>query len=586
MDQSQIRRFVLFLVLSFGFILIWSSLFPRKPVPPAPRPAATAPARTTPAAASTPGAPARVGGAPAVPGRMVTVRSPLYEYRFSTTGAALNAATLLRFESYVQKGRKVQLVPRNVRDVLTHRVVVGRDTLDFRNVAFAPSAPSLELRAGDAPKQLRFVSTNTAGPRAEVTFTFRADDYLVDVAGRITGVGGGARLITELGTGLAPHDAPEQGNPGELAVAAWNQRRIQRVAIQNVKFADTIPGPLVWAGIKSRYFLLAVINGGNQRFSRIEMEGAPDVWYTLNGEQRRSSRARVRAVQPLAVDGAFRHQAYLGPQEHARLAAVGHELEEVNPYGYRWLRAVVRPIAAAVLWLMNLMHDSLGLTYGWVLIALGFIVRLATWPLNARAMRAQMKNMAIQPELQARTKEIQQKYAGDQQRMGQEMMAMYRELGVSPFSMMSGCLPLLIPMPVLITLFFVLQSAIELRGESFWWLPDLSLRDPLNILPLFLLVSMFALQWVSTKMSGMEQNPQMKFMMYTMPLMMSAFFFLMPSGLNLYYASTNVASLPQQILIAQERRRITEAQKAEKAAKEARLRPSGARAKARTKRKI
>ncbi|HWK88655.1 MAG TPA: YidC/Oxa1 family insertase periplasmic-domain containing protein, partial [Longimicrobium sp.] len=370
------------------------------------------------------------------------------------------------------------------------------------------------------------------------------------------------------------------------AVAGWNQRRIQRVPIQKVKFADTIPGPLVWAGIKSRYFLMAVINTGNQRFTRIEMEGAPDVSYVLNGKTQRSSRARVRAVQPLAADGTFRHQAYLGPQEHARLAAVGHELEEVNPYGYRWLRAVVRPIAAAVLWLMNLMHDNLGLRYGWVLIALGFIVRLATWPLNARAMRAQMKNMAVQPELQARTKEIQAKYAGDQQRMGHEMMAMYKELGVSPFSMMSGCLPLLIPMPVLITLFFVLQSAIELRGEAFWWLPDLSLRDPLNILPLFLLVSMFGLQLVSTKMSGMEQNAQMKFMMYTMPLMMSAFFFLMPAGLNLYYASTNVASLPQQILIAQERRRVTEAQKAEKAAKEAKLRPSAGRAKTRSKRKI
>ncbi|HLL84474.1 MAG TPA: membrane protein insertase YidC, partial [Longimicrobium sp.] len=169
--------------------------------------------------------------------------------------------------------------------------------------------------------------------------------------------------------------------------------------------------------------------------------------------------------------------------------------------------------------------------------------------------------------MQARMKEIQARYADDPREQQKEMMKMYSELGVSPLSMLSGCLPLMIPMPVLITLFFVFQSAIEFRGTSWGWLPDLSLRDPFYLLPVFLVVSMFALQYVSTKMSGMEQNAQTKMMMYTMPVMMGGFFLFMPSGLNLYYASTNVASLPQQLLIARERRRATEAQKAEEAAK-------------------
>jgi len=147
------------------------------------------------------------------------------------------------------------------------------------------------------------------------------------------------------------------------------------------------------------------------------------------------------------------------------------------------------------------------------------------------------------------------------------MMKMYGELGVSPFSMMSGCLPMLIPMPVLITLFFVFQGAIEFRGTGFMWLPDLSLRDPIYLLPILLVASMFALQWISTKMSGMEQNAQAKTMMYTMPLMMGFFFWFMPAGLNLYYVSSNLASLPQQILIARERRAAMEAQKAADAAK-------------------
>jgi membrane protein insertase Oxa1/YidC/SpoIIIJ len=96
-------------------------------------------------------------------------------------------------------------------------------------------------------------------------------------------------------------------------------------------------------------------------------------------------------------------------------------------------------------------------------------------------------------------------------RMQQEMIGLYKEHGFNP---LAGCLPLLVPMPVLITLFFVFQDSIAFRGESFFWLPDLSLRDPLYILPVFLVVSMFALQWISAKTSGMEQNPQMKMMMY------------------------------------------------------------------------
>jgi YidC/Oxa1 family membrane protein insertase len=128
-------------------------------------------------------------------------------------------------------------------------------------------------------------------------------------------------------------------------------------------------------------------------------------------------------------------------------------------------------------------------------------------------------------------------------------------------------------MPVLITLFFVFQGAIEFRGATFAWMPDLSLRDPLYLLPVLLVVSMFALQWISTKMSGMADNPQAKMMMYTMPLMMGIFFWLMPSGLNLYYVSSNVASLPQQLLIARERRIATEQAKAENAQKNKRSGP-------------
>jgi YidC/Oxa1 family membrane protein insertase len=565
------KRLIVFLLSAWLLLFAWQRFI----VPPPPDEAAEPEVPAVPDDPSRPDAPAPAfippvdPGDPAVtrPAREVVVRSPLYEYRLSTRGAGFTGAELLRFESYVQRGEAVQLVPQGAVPVLSHRLVVGRDTLDLSRLTFDASEDRVELAEGDAPRTLRFTS---GGPvPVEITYLFRPDNYLVDVDGRISGIPEGAELLTELGTGLAPHDAADHGSERELSAVGWDTNRIQRVHLRKVRDRDSIPGPLVWAGIKDRYFVVALINEAPAGFRRLLVEArAPETYTDADGKERASPRARAEVSAPLAADGSFRYEAYLGPQEHGRLAVVGHQLQEVNPYGYRWLRPVVRPIAGAILWVLNQLHDTLGIAYGWVLIIFGFLMRIVLWPLNARAMRSQMKNMAVQPLLQKRMKEINTRFKNDPKGQQEAIMEMYKELGVNPFSMMSGCLPMLIPMPVLITLFFVFQSAIEFRGTSFAWLPDLSLRDPYYLLPIFLVVSMFGLQWVSTKMSGMEQNPQMKMMMYMMPVMMGIIFWIMPAGLNLYYAATNVASFPQQILIARERKRHTEAQKVEDEAKE------------------
>jgi YidC/Oxa1 family membrane protein insertase len=570
------KRLIYFALISGLFFVLWAQYFGPQPQPqpeaadPAGEPAVVDPGvRDAPPASPAPAVVPPLddmAAAADVPAREVVVRSPLYEYRLTTRGAGFTGAELLEYESYVLAGERVQLIPQSAAPVFSHRVAIGGDTLDFARLSFQPSADVLSLTAEGGPQTLRFTSGGAV--RVEVEYTFRPDDYRVDVAGRIAGMPAGAVLLTEIGNGLAPHDARDHGSERELAAIGWDANRIRRIQLRKVREDEAIAGPLVWAGVKDRYFLIALINDDATRFQRLNVVNQPDETFTVDGEERTTPRARLFTAAPLAADGAFRFEAYLGPQEHGRLSAVGHELQEVNPYGYAWLRPVVRPIAAAILWVLNEMHFGLGIAYGWVLIIFGVMMRIILWPLNARAMRAQMKNMAVQPEMQRRMKEIQAKYKSDPPAQQRAIMDMYKELGVSPFSMMSGCLPLLIPMPVLITLFFVFQSAIEFRGTSFAWLPDLSLRDPLYLLPFLLVVTMFGLQWVSTKMSGMESNPQMKMMMYMMPAMMGFFFWFMPSGLNLYYTSQNLASFPQQILIARERKKATDEQKAKDAAKE------------------
>jgi YidC/Oxa1 family membrane protein insertase len=130
-------------------------------------------------------------------------------------------------------------------------------------------------------------------------------------------------------------------------------------------------------------------------------------------------------------------------------------------------------------------------------------------------------------------------------------MKVYKDHGMSPLSPLMGCLPMLLPMPILFALYFVFQNTIEFRGVSFLWLPDISLRDPFFITPLLMGASMFVMSWIGLR--GSPPNPQAKMMSYMMPVMFTVFFLNLASGLNLYYAVQNIAALPQQWLLARER---------------------------------
>ncbi|MBW3627693.1 MAG: membrane protein insertase YidC [Gemmatimonadetes bacterium] len=549
---------LLIAVLLMGAVIMITNIFfpPVAPVEPGAKADSAAIARPRPARPVA-AAPA-LQTAPAAARDSVVVRSNLYEYVFSTRGAALTRAELFRYPSYTHPGKPVQLVPGGTSDFLAHRIVVGADTLNLRAAPFQPSARSLVVDSAGGTQTVRFSYADPSGFGAELTYTFRPGTYLVGVQGRVTGLQDRATLLTNVGPGLAPHEAFDHHSERELALVTRVAGKVDREALGKLEGTATIPGPLAWAGIKDKYFLAAIVAGDDRPMSGGRVVDLPDVRQAFVEDGDTSvvelPRAALTTELPIATDGTFAFQAYLGPQEYGRLKAVGYELEDATPYGYRWLQPVIRPFAALIVSILNYLHDKLGIGYGWVLVIFGVMMRVVLWPLNARAMRAQMKNAAVAPLMQ----EIREKYADNPQKQQEEMLRLYREEGFNP---MAGCLPMLVPFPVLITLFFVFQSTIGFRGAEFLWLPDLSLRDPFYILPLFLVASMFALQWISTKLSGMEQNAQMKMMMYIMPLMIGIFFFTMPSGLNLYYAATNVASMPQQMLIALERKRTSEEQK-------------------------
>ena len=361
----------------------------------------------------------------------------------------------------------------------------------------------------------------------------------------MTGVGpNGGQLLVEMGPTLANTEANEQENHRALALVT-KRNETERTDFASLKPGEphTISGPLDWAAIKSKYFVTAVLAfdsaGG----------GISGVTATARKtEEKRPTSADLRLGLPLRPSGAFGYIVYAGPMEYDRLGAVGHDFDDVNPYGWPGFRTVIRPVAGAVRWLLVWMHDHLSLPYGLVLIFFGILVRLLLWPLNQKAMRANLQLQAVQPLM----KEIQDKYKSDPQRLQQEMFKLYKEHSVNP---LGGCWPMLVPMPVLFALFFVFQNTIELRGASFLWLPDLSRPDPLYIIPLIMGLSMFGLSKVGQM--GMPPNPQTKMMLYVMPVMMTFLFLNFASGLNLYYAISNISSIPQQWLLARERMKRT-----------------------------
>ena len=551
-------RFLLAIVLMIGVLVGTNLLFP--PVPPPevapgedtsavevaePEPVPSPATEVTPAVPDIPSSETTEPEPQAVTGdaveRLVTVESPLYRYTFNSVGARAESIALVSFESFAHDG-PVELVPDGVDGILGTSLVVGSDTLDLSRVPFTVTPEDgLVLADGSGARTLSFVYEHPTQPfRLAVEYRFSPDTYVVGVSGQVSGVDRAA-ILTDLGPGLAFNEVRDAD---EVRSAAYVTNHLQdgitsrpMTSVDEPEFRD---GPFLWVALRSKFFVSVILPGETDDSGR--HLGAVAALPLVGAEG-----ATVSVGQPLDAGNAFAYRLFAGPQQYATLQSVGSDLEEVNPYGWRFFRPIIRPFVSIILTALNFLHDTLSLGYGWVLIVFGVLMRVLLFPLNQKAMRAQLRNMAVQPLL----KEIQTKYKDQPEKLQKEMMKLYKEHGFNP---LAGCLPMLLPWPVLIALFFVFQNTIELRGVSFLWLPDLSAPDPLYVLPVFLGLSMFLLQFVSLR-SIEAPNPQMKMMMWFMPVFMVFIFFNLASGLNLYYATANIATLPQQYWIAKERKK-------------------------------
>lgn len=483
-------------------------------------PSAAPVAQVRPSALARPAAPALA--------ETVTVADPLARYTFSTIGAALERVELPEYRSFggPSRGQPVELLKPGDR-MLVQRLVLGQDTIALDSVPFT---------AERSPQGVTFHG-QVRGLTVLLAVTRRAgQNYLLDVGGEVDGLGGqGALLLVGLGSGFANVEADSILNYRSYAVIG---RRTEPVSLAFSKLkpgeTSTLDGPFDWVAVKSKYFIGALLSPDS---TKPAFGGALATGETPTG--RFQTGARTWATMPVGPDGRFRYSVYLGPQEYRQLHLVGRGLDKASPYGWIF-KPIVMPVAIWITQLLLWMHLKLSLAYGWVLILFGIAIRLALWPLNQKAMKSSVAMQAVQPLM----KEIQTRHKDDPQKLQQEMMKLYREHKVNPFG---SCLPMLLPFPILLALFFVFANTIAFRGVSFLWLPDLSLKDPTYVIPVVMGASMWALSKLGQM--GMPPNPQAKMMTTIMPIMMTVLFLNFASGLNLYYAVSNLVSLPQQYLI-------------------------------------
>ncbi|PYP93702.1 MAG: hypothetical protein DMD34_11500 [Gemmatimonadetes bacterium] len=482
------------------------------------------------------------------PAETVWVTSPLYRLGFSTRGGALVHAEVLGYRSFApaDSRRPVQLV-REGEPLLAHRSISGpgTDTTAWTDWNLTPSATRVQVGPEGRETTLTFTGEH-GSTRIALEYRFLPGDYRLTVQGRAEV---GSTLLVGLGDGLRSVEADSMDDFRHYAVVT-KAAKTQSTAFQSFKPDERkiLDGPFEWVGVKSKYFFLAAlaVEENQPRLGAAVVQGGARTVTasSLLGRSTVATRAAVAVTLP-APTGEFRYDVYLGPLEYRRLAQLGHDLDDANPYG-GFLRPIIQPVSVLVVNILIWMHDRLRLAYGWVLVVFGILVRALLWPLNQKAMESSLRMQAVAPLM----KQIQDRHKNDPERLQREMMRLYKEHNVSPFG---GCLPMLLPMPVLFALFFVFANTIAFRGVPFLWLPDLSRPDPFYIIPIVMGLSMFVLSKVGQ--IGMPPNPQTKMMLYFMPAFLTLLFLNFASGLNLYYAVSNIFSIPQQYLIAMRRLR-------------------------------
>lgn len=453
---------------------------------------------------------------------------------FSTQGAVLKHWRLKKYLD--NSGQPLDLVPVQVPDSIVKPFALTTDDANLNtrmaSALYQPSASGLQL--GTNPGVLSFDFHDAAsGLNVHKRFEFQAkgQPYLVNFDGTID-VGGVSKPVTiELGpsVGLGYNEQGSRfGYPNQVVYEKAG--KVQRPKIADAALAPA-EGPFRFAGVGDHYFLSAALPGDKAVKVAFRPVQLPVPW------QDPQNRKRDFVAYSVSSPGAASVPFFIGPKLFDALKAVDVELVRSIDFGK--FAFLVVPLLQALKWVNGFIGN-----YGWSIIVLTILINVVLFPLRHRSMVSMRKMQKLQPKVKA----IQDRYAKykvtdpERQKMNTEMMALYKEHGVNPAG---GCVPMLLTLPILFAFYSLLALSIELRHAPFiGYITDLSRPDMYYITPILMGISMF---WQQRMMPSTADPVQQKMFLF-MPLIFTFSFLWAPSGLVLYWLSSNLLAIGQQTL--------------------------------------
>ena len=523
------QRLILFVVFSFSLLLLWEA-WQKETKPPVPVGAAVQSAVPTPgqrpdaSAATRPEVPAAAAAAGSSERLRVTTDTVLAE--IDTQGGDISYLELLRQKDAREATKNIVLFGPEHR-YAAQSGLIGAGLPNHKTL-FRAQSKEFTLGAGQDKLEVKLEARSPQGVKVTKTLTFHRGSYRIDVTEEIAN-GAPQPLTTDVYFQLTRDGESPGGDPYMTKTYTGAAVYTEHEKFQKVTFEDIAKGKVSypktadngWIAMIQHYFVAALL----------PPEKTPREFYTRKLENDLYSIGVIIPVGPIAPGAVARVDVplYAGPQDQDHLQSVAPGLQLVVDYG--WLTV----IAAPLFWVLKMFHGWLG-NWGLAIILLTVMIKLIFFPLSAASYRSMAKMKLVTPRLM----KLREQYGDDKVKLNQAMMDLYKTEKINP---LGGCLPIVVQIPVFISLYWVLFESVELRHAPFYlWIQDLSAPDPWYVLPTLMMVSMI----VQTKMNPTPPDPVQAKVMMIMPLVFGVMFYFFPSGLVLYWFVNNILSILQQ----------------------------------------
>jgi len=557
--MNDIRRTVLWVIFGFSMVLLWDkwqihngnkpTFFPGPPT----EVSAAAPATIKAAAsdASVPSATpmaatAVANAAPAVEsgtlarGERIRVTTDVLSLEFDTLGGTLVGSEFLKYGEVGDKNKHVKLLDDSKERIYLAQsgVVAGAVPGNFPThktpMAFSGAT---ELKDGQDSLQLSFSSPDVGGISVVKTYTLHRGSYAIKVNHAMSNHSD-APIAPQLYLQLLRDGNKPAGESSFYSTFTGPAVYTEAKKYQKVEFADIKKKKADYEkqasngyiAMVQHYFASAwILPDGVSR--SISVDGVDMPGTLADCCYRAAMVAPIEAIAP-GTSRSLEATLFVGPQEEKMLEALTPGLELLKDYG--WLTILAKPLY----WLLDRLHSVIQ-NWGWSIVALVLLLKIAFYWLNAKAYSSMAKMKAINPKIM----EMRERLKDNPQQMQQEMMRIYREEKVNP---MGGCFPIMVQIPVFIALYWVLLSTVEMRSAPWMlWIHDLSAPDPFFILPVIMTLTTL----LQTALNPAPPDPMQAKLMWFMPLVFSVMFFFFPSGLVVYWITNNILSIAQQWII-------------------------------------